>query len=74
MNSDLYLVVGVICGVLAFPSLLGAFSESRPPRAAAILILISGGLIVLALYNNPVGYSFGDVPIAFANVFGRLLN
>lgn len=74
MNSDLYLVVGVICAVLAFPSILGAYSEGRAPRAAAILILIAGGLIVLAIYESPQPITIEQIPDAFARVFGKLLN
>ncbi|KAJ54852.1 50S ribosomal protein L35 [Actibacterium mucosum KCTC 23349] len=74
MSTDIYLVVGTICGVLAFPSLLGAYSEGRPPRAAAILILIAGGLIVLALYQSPQSISLEDIPNAFVRVFSRLLS
>ncbi len=68
MTNDLYLVLGLIIAALAVPSLIGAFSESRPPRAAAILGLIGGGLIVLAVTQRPGGYSFGDVPGAFTRV------
>lgn len=72
MNGDYYLVAGIVAGVLAAPALLGAFAESRPPRAAAILVLISGGLITLAVMNNPKGYTMNDVPQAFVRVFGQL--
>ncbi|WP_095590261.1 hypothetical protein [Actibacterium ureilyticum] len=73
MNGDYYLVAGIIAGVLAAPALLGAFAESRPPRAAAVLVLICGGLITLALMNNPKGYAMNDVPKAFVRVFGELV-
>ena len=74
MDNDLILVIGIIVGALAIPSLIGAFSESRPPRAAAILFLISGTLIVVALTRNPVGYAVGDIPDLFVRVIGRYLN
>lgn len=73
MNGDLYLVVGVITGVLALPALVGAYSEGRTPRAAAIMILIAGGLIVLAMRAQPGGYDWEDVPDAFVRVVGSLL-
>jgi hypothetical protein len=74
MDNDLILVIGIIVGALAIPSLIGAFSESRPPRAAAILFLIGGTLIVVALTRNTAGYAFGDIPDLFVRVIGRYLN
>ena len=74
MNTDLFLVIGVMLGVLAIPTLLGAYSEGRPPRAASIMVLISGTLVLLAVMNQPSGYAIEDVPDAFVRVFGRYLN
>lgn len=73
MNGDYYLVAGVIAGVLAAPALLSAFAESRPPRAAAVLVLLCGGLLTMAVVNNPTGYAVNDVPQAFVRVFGEIL-
>ncbi|MGB8621422.1 MAG: hypothetical protein WCD16_01270 [Paracoccaceae bacterium] len=74
MNADFFLVLGVILGALSLPALIGAFSEGRPPRAAAFLIVLAGVLIVLAFMNNPKGYTVQDVPSVFVRVFGRLVN
>jgi hypothetical protein len=74
MDNDLILVIGIVIGALAIPSLIGAFSESRPPRAAAILFLIGGTLIVTALTRNAVGYAVSDIPDLFVRVIGRYLN
>jgi hypothetical protein len=71
MDTDLFLVIGSAVLVLALPALIGAFSESRPPRAAAILVLIGGGLVVLAVTQNPGGYAFDDVPHALTRILGR---
>ena len=71
MDTDLFLVIGAAVLVLALPALIGAFSEGRPPRAAAILVLIGGGLTVLAVTQNPGGYALDDVPQALIRVIGR---
>ncbi|MFT6423876.1 MAG: hypothetical protein ACJAYH_001335 [Celeribacter sp.] len=71
MDTDLFLVIGAAVLVLALPALIGAFSEGRPPRAAAILVLIGGGLTVLAVTQNPGGYSIDEVPQALIRVIGR---
>ncbi len=74
MDHDLVLVIGIVVGVLAVPALLGAYSENRPPRAAMILLLIGGSLIVMALTQSAQGYSFADIPDLFVRVIGRYLN
>ena len=71
MDTDFYLVIGIIACVLAIPSLLSAFTEGRPPRAGAILILIGGVLVVVALSNHGRGYSFAEIPDVFMRVIGR---
>ncbi len=73
MDTDLFLVIGAIIGVLAFPALLSAYSEGRPPRSAATMIMVAGGLIVLAVMNRPGGYELSDLPDAFMNVVRHYL-
>ncbi|THD83587.1 hypothetical protein E7811_09915 [Aliigemmobacter aestuarii] len=74
MNTDVYLVVGIVLGVLALPSMMSAFSEGRAPRIAAIMVMIAGTLIVLALSQKPGGYALGDIPRAFYRVIGQIMN
>ncbi len=73
MDNDLILVIGIVIGALAIPSLIGAFSENRPPRAAAILFLIGGTLIVVALTRHVGGYAISEIPDVFVRVIGRYL-
>jgi len=68
VNPDLFLVIGLVVGALSIPAVISAFSESRPPRAAAIMIMISAGMILVAVLLKPGGYTFGEVPDAFAGV------
>ena len=68
------LVIGVLLSALAIPSLLAAFSESRPPRAGAIMVLVGGILIVVALSQTPRGYTFAELPDVFLKVIGRFVN
>ncbi|WP_439103399.1 hypothetical protein [Celeribacter marinus] len=71
MDTDLFLVLGTVILVLAIPTVIGALSESRPPRAAAILVMIGGGLVILAVTQHPGGYTVGDIPMALTRVLGR---
>jgi hypothetical protein len=74
MDTDLMLVLGLVISVLAIPSLLAAFSESRAPRAGAIMVLIGGVLVVVALTQKPSGYTFAEVPEVVFSVIGRFIN
>jgi hypothetical protein len=73
MDTDLYLVIGMIVCVLAIPSLLSAFVEGRPPRIGGIFLLVGGVLIIVALTNHGRGYSFSEIPDVFFRVLGRYL-
>ncbi|TCO74090.1 hypothetical protein [Rhodovulum euryhalinum] len=71
MQADLFLVIGCVVGLLAVPAILSAFTHGHAPRAAAIMVLISGGLIAAAVMQNPKGYTVEDVPRVFARVINR---
>lgn len=74
MSNDIYLVVGIIVAVLALPSVVSSLSDRRAPRAAAILILIGGGLIALAVTQQPGGYTLEEIPHVFARVIADIIN
>ena len=73
MNPDLMLVIGLVVGGFSIPSIMGALADGRVPRAASIAVMIAGGLIVIALRENPGGYALGDIPDVFVNVVGRYI-
>ena len=73
MTNDLYLVIGVVVLALSIPSILGALIDQRAPRTPAIMLLIGGGLVVLAVTQQPGGYEIQDVPDAFVRVIGSFL-
>ena len=70
VDTDLLFIIGLVVLVLAFPVIVGAFSEGRPPRSAAIMVLIGGGLIALAVWERPGAYSIGGIPDTFMRVVG----
>jgi hypothetical protein len=74
MDTDFILVIGIVLTALAIPSLLAAFSESRPPRAGAVMLLIGGVLIVVALSQNTPQYTIDEIPDVFLRVIGRFIN
>lgn len=74
MNTDLMLVIGLLLGVLALPTLLSAAVERRSPRLGALLILGAAGFLYFALTGRPGGYRIAEIPDVVIRVLGRLLN
>ena len=73
MSNDQILVIGIIICALAIPSLLAAYSESRPPRAGAIMVLIGGVLLTIAITQKPGGYKFDQIPHIFVQVIADVM-
>jgi len=73
MSNDQILVIGIIVCALAIPSLLAAYSESRPPRTGAIMVLIGGVLLVIAMTQKPGGYKFDQLPGIFMQVIADVI-
>lgn len=71
MDPDLLFVIGIVIGLLCIPSLLTAFSDGRAPRMGAIMALLAGFLLVVAIENKAGGYSVAEIPDVFFNVVGR---
>ena len=74
MDPDLMLVIGLVVGGFSIPSIMGALADGRVPRAASIAVLVSGGLIALAVRGKPGGYEISDIPDVFVSVVGRYIN
>jgi len=72
MDNDFILVLGVLFGALAIPSVINAFSQSRPPRAAIILFVTGGALISWAVYQQPNTYSLDGFPELALRVVANL--
>jgi hypothetical protein len=73
MDPDLAMTIGLAFGILAVPAIVGAITDGRAPRLAALLFLISGGSIVFALLTKPGGYALTELPGVVLSVIGRFL-
>lgn len=73
MDTDLFLVLGIVVFALAIPSLLSAWVEGRVPRAGSLMVMIGAVLVILAVNRHAGGYAFSDIPGVFASVLGRYL-
>lgn len=74
MDPDLMFVIGLVVAGFSVPSIMGALADGRVPRAAAIAVLVGGGLIALAINEKPSGYAIQDIPTVFVDVVGRYIN
>lgn len=74
MDADLFFVIGLIIAGFSLPPIVGALSEGRAPRAAAITVLVGGGLIALAVNDRPGRYAVSEIPQIFVSVVGRYIN
>lgn len=63
MNPDLIFLVGVIVLLGCIPAAISAFSSSDgTPKSFIACLLIGGGMIVLAMVENPGGaYTVNDL-------------
>ncbi len=73
MNYDLALVMGIVIAGFSIPAIMSAFSDSRVPRAAALVVMIGGGLIAWSVTGKPGGYKFEDIPNVFVKVTRDLM-
>ena len=73
MDTDLIIVVGIVAILLAVPSLLSSWVDGSVPRSGAILVLIGGVLIVVALTNHGKAYTFAEMPDVFMRVIARFM-
>lgn len=73
MDTDLALILGLLVAGFSLPSLASSISDGRAPRAAMILILMGGGLILYALITKPGGYAVNQLPNVFFGVIARFM-
>ncbi|MEQ8895882.1 MAG: hypothetical protein RID23_02235 [Roseovarius sp.] len=73
MNPDLLLVFGIALAVLSVPSMLSAFADRRTPRAAALVAIVAGCMIVWAIREQPGGYTIQEIPEVFVRVAAEFI-
>lgn len=72
-SQDLFLVIGIVLLAFSLPAILGALADRRSPRAASVVILVGGSLVLLALSQKPGGYTWAGVPDAFVRVVAHFI-
>jgi hypothetical protein len=74
IDTDLFVVVGILIASMAFPSAIGAYAERRFPYVALLVIAIGAVLVGMGAWAAPNGYSLGRVPHSFVEILARVLN
>ncbi len=74
IDTDLFVVVGLVLAALSLSSLLGALVERRFPVVALLVFAIGAALAAAGVYTAPNGYGLGDVPHSFVEILARLVN
>ena len=74
MEPDLALVIGLVLFVFSVPSMLSAFSESRPPRVSLLVLLAAGGLVIYAMGTKPGGYTAKGMADAVYRVVADIIS
>ncbi|WP_298360388.1 hypothetical protein [uncultured Litoreibacter sp.] len=73
ITNEFILVFGIVIGVLAIPAIMSAWMDGSAPRVASFAVVISGAMIVYAIYNTPGGYSVNELPDIFTRVVASFL-
>lgn len=73
MDPEIVLVIGLIFVVLAVPSVINAFSESRFPKAALTMFVVGGACIVWGIQKAPGEFEFQELPGLFFRVVGKFI-
>lgn len=74
IDTDLFVVVGLLVAALSIPSALSAFADERFPYVALFVIALGLGTVALGVYGAQGGYSLARVPHSFVEILARIVN
>ena len=74
MSVETTLVIGMVLSVFSLVAILNAWIEHRPPRTAAIMVMISGGILVTAMLKAEDRLQWRDIPDSFIAVVAKILD
>ena len=73
LDPDILLIAGLVVASFSIPSIISAYADRRAPTIAVVMLLMGGGLVLLALTTRPGGYTLQDVPHALLRVLAQIL-
>ena len=74
MDTELALVIGLVCGAMSIPAILAAWADGRLPKAAALVFAFSVAAVYWAVQNHPGPLPLSEIPHVFVRVLARFLH
>jgi hypothetical protein len=74
IDTDLFVVVGLLVAALSLPSALSAFADERFPYVALLVIALGLGTVTVGIYGAQGGYTLARVPHSFVEILARFIN
>jgi hypothetical protein len=74
IDTDLFVVVGLLVAALSLPSALSAFADERFPYVALLVFVLGLGTGALGIYGAQGDYSLARVPHSFVEILARIMN
>ena len=74
IDTDLFVVVGLLVAALSLPSALSALADNRFPYVAILVIALGLGTVALGFYGAQGNYSLARIPHSFVEILARIMN
>ena len=74
IDTDLFVVVGLLVAALSLPSALSAFADERFPYVALLVFVLGLGTGALGIYGAQGDYNLARVPHSFVEILARIMN
>jgi hypothetical protein len=74
VDTDLFVVMGLVLALLAIPSIIGAKAEARIPYFGLGCFVVGAAMLAAGVLLGPNGYSLARLPYSFIEILGRILN
>lgn len=74
MDTDLFVVVGILLAAFALPSALASYAEGVFPKTALTTLAFGALIAMTGAAFSPDGYGFSRIPHSFIEILARILN
>lgn len=74
MDTDLFVVVGILLAAFALPSALASYAEGVFPKMALTTLAFGAFIALIGAVFSPDGYGFSRIPHSFVEILARILN
>ena len=74
VDTDLFVVMGLVLALLAIPAIIGARSEARIPIFWLVSLILGAAIVAAGVVFGPDGYSLARLPYSFIEILARIFN